>query len=68
MKILKKEDDIVTLEISEEEYNLLRRIIGGFLANTPKQAWVTYSGFEPDEIRDVVKALTEEGDKFSIYY
>lgn len=66
MKIVKKEGTVITMDVSEKEYNFLRRSIGGFKINIPKQGWSTYAGTDVETVLSVSSNFAEEADKFSI--
>ena len=66
MDIQSKIDGVVTITVTEGEYNFLRSVITGYQINTPKQAWATHSGYNESEINSFVEKMFSEADKFDI--
>jgi hypothetical protein len=66
MKIQSKLEDVITMTLTESEFNFLRSVITGYQINTPKQAWSTYSGYNEDEMNEFVDNMFSEAEKFEI--
>jgi hypothetical protein len=66
MKINEVRNGKINLDIDEKDFNFIRRCIGGYMINTPKEAYATYSGYVREEILEFTRNMNSEAEKFSI--